>query len=158
MTDYPTNFNWGNCNFKCAWHRFRLAITRIGYVEQYPYKVDHIIPEAQNNISKYTDWEIIDNEIESFTDENNDDLLDYERPPFFDHTRPRIFQNRDFQNKWTALCIRMEDVIDKYHALGMFQKIKIKSKRGKIDNESENSVDKIEKFVNKINPMIMEQK
>ena len=107
--------------------------------------MDLIISEVQNNISKYTDWEIINNEIESFKDKISDEFLDYELPPLFDHTKPRIFQNRECQNVWTAFCIRMEDVIGKYHPLGMFQKIKLKNKRSKIESDSELSVNKIEK-------------
>ena len=45
----------------------------------------------------------------------------------------------------------MEDVVEKYHALGMFQKIKLRNKRGKIESYPELSVNKMEKPADNIN-------
>ena len=46
----PSCINWGKCDFKCGWNRYRKEINRIGYMEQFPQRLDFVVSQIQEKL------------------------------------------------------------------------------------------------------------
>ena len=78
-------------------------------------------------------WKFLDHETKSFKDEFNVPTIGYDVSDLTRIVEPLVsIHNRELQDKWTAFCVKMDNIINKHQGSGMFQRVGVNEKFEKV--------------------------